>query len=74
MSDEMLSQPPAPDETAIATRNERAKYFGYVVGLLIAGSGMLAKLWDWTKTDADLFLPAIFIGVAVNYLYRAIGR
>jgi len=74
MSDEGDSKQLTVEDAACAARTERAKHLGIGVGFLIAGSGMIARLLGWTKTDADLLLPAILIGVAVYYLYRAIGR
>lgn len=74
MSDDDQSPQPTADDASSEARNERAKYLGIGIGLLIAGSGMLARFAGWTESDTDFLLPAIFIGLAVNYLYRAIAR
>jgi|GEM_PF-5798552 len=58
-----------PDDNA----NERANNFGWGIGLFVAGFGMLANQLGWIKS-ADWFVPAILIGVAVSYLYKALRR
>ena len=74
MSHEDESQQPTAKHTACATRDERARDLGIGIGLLIAGSGMLARPLGWIRSETDLFLPAVFLGWAVYYLYRALGR
>ncbi len=53
--------------------DERARNLGWGIGLLVAGCGMLANQMGWMKSP-DWFVPAILIGVAVTYLYKALSR
>ena len=51
--------------------NERANNFGWGIGMLVAGGAMLASQLGWIKS-VDWFVPAILVGLAVNFLYKAL--
>jgi len=63
--DEVQSSPDADKQLS-----DRASNFGWGIGLFVAGAGMFANQQGWIKS-ADWFVPAILIGVAVSYLYKA---
>ena len=61
-------QPPPPEKTAGI--DEKAENLGCGFGLLVAGVLLIANQLGWIK-GVDWVLPAVIIGLAVNYLYKA---
>jgi len=60
---------PEPPPTDTGT-DERAENFGCGIGLLVAGVLLIANELGWIK-GVNWVLPAVIIGLAVNYLYKA---
>lgn len=67
MSDDTSKPMPAEKNAGI---DERAENLGCGFGLLVAGVLLLASQLGWVK-GIDWLLPAVIIGMAVNYLYKA---
>jgi hypothetical protein len=61
-----------PPQTA-AQREERAGNLGCGIGLLVAGGLLVANEAGWIK-GVDWVVPAVVLGLAANYLYRAFSR
>jgi hypothetical protein len=53
--------------------DERAGNLGCGIGLLVAGLFLIADRLDWID-GSDWVLPAVVLGLAANYLYKAFSR
>jgi hypothetical protein len=67
------SNPRQPQPEPPAKTEERAQNLGCGIGLLVAGGLVIANQLGWIK-GVDWVFPAVLIGLAANYLYKAFSR